>query len=154
MISYTLNIGDVCSDSSPAEYKCYGLGSCIGVFVTCRLTGASAGAHIALPESPIDNIDGIFPDASSAIGEMLQQLRRKGSNLQNLRAKMAGGATVIGSGDIGERNSNVIREYLVMNRIFVAANHTGGTASRSLTFKSDSGELTMRLNGTNETRIL
>src|SRR6478609_4263347 len=41
MIQYKLNIGDVVISDSPATYTCFGLGSCIGLFIQDRLTGLS-----------------------------------------------------------------------------------------------------------------
>lgn len=156
MKTRTLNIGDVFASAEPVEYICYGLGSCIGLFIQDRVTGLSGGAHILVPEvSTVEGAAGKFLDPLSAINELLSRFRMMGSCLGFLRAKVAGGANVINvNTQTGERNADVVVTTLINNRIFIAAADTGGTSSRSVRFSSDSGKMLVRIPERNEVKIL
>lgn len=134
-----LGINELYSSGSPVEYTCYGLGSCIGLFINDRVKGLSGGAHIALPGAAEESE---FTDAEKMITVLLQQLREQGSDLQTLRAKVAGGAQVFESGlDIGRQNIDVVLKQLTDRRIFIAATDVGGKISRTARFNSESGEV-------------
>jgi len=156
MIDYTLNIGDVVTSPRQASYTCYGLGSCIGLFLHDRLTGLSGGAHILLPESE-SGVSSFskFYNVVSALDEMLAQFTNQGSTLEALRAKIVGGANVIGVNMLtGERNVKSVVRQLVARKIFVAALEVGGRYSRTAKFESTTGNLIVRISETNESKIL
>ena len=105
MINFNLSIGDVAISSQKANYTCFGLGSCIGLFIQDRVQRLSAGAHIFLPES------------ENAIDEIIIQLKHEGSTLQTLRAKVTGGANVVKvNSQTGERNAESVLRYLTENK--------------------------------------
>lgn len=132
-----LSINDVEVNREPVLYTCYGLGSCVGLFVTDRLQQLSGGAHISLPASCGS---GVYPDAMRMMNELMMGLRDKGSDLNYLRAKIVGGAKVYDfPGNIGKQNVNVVLQYLLMNRVFVAATDLGGNIARTATFNSITG---------------
>jgi chemotaxis protein CheD len=154
MIGYTLNIGDVITSSEKATYACFGLGSCVGLFIQDRLTGLSGGAHIFLPANESGPDTTKFYSAEAAVDELLKQFRLRGSNLTALRAKLTGGANVISvSADTGARNSDSVISYLKANRIFIAGLDIGGVHCRTAKFQSDTGLLTVKSAGTNALKI-
>ena len=135
----TLNINDVDVTDKPVLYTCYGLGSCIGLFVTDRLKRLAGGAHIPLP-STLES--GEFLGATRLINELLGSLALLGSDLSCLRAKVTGGARVYESSfDIGEQNARMILQKLIDLRVFIAAKDLGGKVSRTARFNSETGEL-------------
>lgn len=67
-------------------YSCFGLGSCIGLFVQDRLRGLSGGAHILLPESEKVPDGFKFYNVIAALDEILNHFKSQGSNLSALRA--------------------------------------------------------------------
>lgn len=141
MIVKTLNINEVDVAYNPVVYQCYGLGSCIGLFITDRIKKISGGAHIplALPSSSSENQ---FRGVSEMVNELLFSLKNLGSDLNTLRAKLAGGAKVYKSSfNIGEENLNTVVEYLVQKKIFIAASHLGGAVARTVQFNGGTGEL-------------
>ena len=146
-MNYFLNIGDVVASRGTVNFTCFGLGSCIGLFLQDRLTGISGGAHIFLPEK--DALDGRtdkFYDVTSALEELLKQFRLQGSTLEALRAKMVGGANVLESEiDTGERNIQVLRQELIARKIFIAATDVGGKHCRTVRFEGQSGQLTVKI---------
>jgi chemotaxis protein CheD len=143
MIEYTLNIGDVVTSLQPANYTCFGLGSCIGLFLQDRVTGISGGAHIFLPESEGGLEDGSkFYSASTAIEEILNQFKVRGSTLDTLRAKIVGGSNVIGvNTQMGSRIAQSVVNHLVENKIFIAAIDVGGNFCRTAKFNGGTGQL-------------
>ena len=138
MTDRVLNINDIDATNRPVIYTCYGLGSCIGLFISDRVRKVSGGAHIPLLTSSGSE----FLDAPLMIGRLLQLLKGLGSDLNCLRAKVAGGARVYDSShDIGRHNARIVLEHLVDERIFVAAKDVGGTEPRTARFNSLTGEL-------------
>jgi len=137
MIERTLKINEVDATSSPVLYTCHGLGSCIALFLTDRLRNLKGGAHISSPSSASQ-----CKGALELISELLGALKREGSDLIHLRAKLAGGAKVYDSSfNIGEKNMDAVVEILVQSKIFIAASDLGGHVARTVQFNSETGEL-------------
>lgn len=155
MIEHRLNIGDVITSSRKTVYTCLGLGSCIGLFVQDRMTGLSGGAHIFLPGSEkMSSACTRFYSVTSALQEILRQLKLKGSTLNGLRAKVAGGSNVLAlNSGTGARNVKSVLAELAAHRIYVATADVGGTYSRIARFESETGLLTVRIPETNQYRI-
>ncbi|GHN02702.1 chemotaxis protein CheD [Cytophagales bacterium WSM2-2] len=153
MIEYKLNIGEVATSAGKASYSCFGLGSCIGLFIKDNLTGYTGGAHIFLPDDEAAN--GYFPfsGVTQALDEILRQLKAHGSNLMALRAKLAGGANFLGTeSKVGEQNIQSVLRNLISRRIFVAATDLGGNFSRTTKFNSDTGVLTVSIPEMNQSK--
>jgi chemotaxis protein CheD len=141
MMHRMLNINDVAVFNQPVELVCYGLGPCIGLFVSDRVKGISGGAHIPLSQKLLKSA---LKDANEMVDEMLKTFQYFGSDLTTLRAKMAGGASVLAQlSSIGEENTLVVRELLISKNIFVAAADVGGHASRTARFNSASQTLSI-----------
>jgi chemotaxis protein CheD len=156
MTEYILNIGDVIISEREAQYTCFGLGSCIGLFIHDRLSRLSAGAHILLPEDE-KGLQGFakFYNVVGAIHEILRQLKSKGSTLESLRAKIVGGANVLNINTFtGSRNVDSVVKQLTANKIFIAAMDVGGVYGRTAKFESATGVLTVKLPQPNECKIL
>jgi chemotaxis protein CheD len=152
---YRLNMGDVVVSSNHANYTCFGLGSCIGLFIQDRVTGFSGGAHILLPENDEGPRDrNKFYNATTALGELLNRFTVLGSNLTSLRAKVVGGSNVVGIHiPVGKRNSDSVISLLITHKIFIAALDVGGSFCRTAKFQSDTGQLTVWMPQINEFKI-
>jgi chemotaxis protein CheD len=152
MMQYKLNIGDVVSSSLEATYTCFGLGSCIGLFLQDRITGLAGGAHILLPEKEKGpTCKNKFYNVEGALNELLYQFREKGSNLTSLRAKVTGGASVISvNTQTGFLNAESVARSLVNRKIYIAAIDVGGYFCRTARFESETGLLTVKIPLTNE----
>ena len=156
MIDFQLNIGDVATHVGPASYTCFGLGSCIGLFLQDRLTGHSGGAHIFLPVDGNTKFEyGKYYSVKAALDELLRQLLAKGNCLVSLRAKIVGGANVLNSTvNTGGRNLELLKQELINRKIYLAAEEVGGTHSRTAIFNANSGELSVRILQINQTKVL
>ena len=136
-----LKINDLCVTEEPVVYTCFGLGSCIALFIADRVTGVTGGVHIPLPDtiSP-----GEFLNAARLIEALLNNFKKLGSNLNFLRAKMAGGAQVYDSLiNLGQQNIDSVVGHLTGRKIFLAAADVGGRLSRTVHFNSVTGTLTI-----------
>lgn len=146
MIEYQLNIGDVVTSTGRVSYTCFGLGSCIGLFIQDRITSQTGGAHIFLPNSEAGPESySPFSSVTLAIEEILRQFKLNGSSLQSLRAKLAGGANFLDCRfTTGELNVQSVTKELIAKRVFIAASDLGGSFCRTVKFESDSGLLYVR----------
>ncbi len=126
-------------------YRCYGLGSCIGLFVVDRLAGLSGGAHIAVPSS----LDAdTFSGASHLINKLLTSFQEYGSTLTGLRSKVTGGAQIYESSlNIGKQNIDSVWHELVQRKIYIAAADVGGTISRTACFNTVTEALEISTSG-------
>ena len=139
MINRVLNINDVDATHEPVLYTCYGLGSCIGLFITDRMKGLTGGAHIPLPS---DQCTGEFLGAIWLINKLLDSLTLLGSDLSCLRAKITGGASGYKSTyNIGKQNVDTVLQKLIDIKIYIAAKDVGGNVSRTARFNSLTNEL-------------
>ncbi|MBY0425170.1 MAG: hypothetical protein K2Q22_06005 [Cytophagales bacterium] len=155
-MDFKLDIGDVATSDTWARYTCFGLGSCIGLFIQDRMTGASGGAHILLPESELAPIEKAkYYNVHSALNEIITRLRDMGNPLDSLRAKITGGANVLGVNlRTGQRNVDSVIHSLTEKRIYLAASDIGGTYSRTAIFESSTGLLTIKIPQINLSKTL
>src|SRR5690242_10604036 len=102
MKNEVLQINDLCVTRQPVVYTCFGLGSCVALFIADRLTGVTGGVHIPMPDNIIT---GEFLGAARLIETLLSNFQKLGSDLSFLRAKIAGGAQIYDSFTcLGQRN--------------------------------------------------
>lgn len=122
----------------PVVYVCYGLGSCIGLFLSDKQRKIAGGAHIPLPAS----CEGDFIGADLLIQQLLDSFKRSGSDLQGLSAKVTGGANLFSSAlNLGQQNYIAVLELLMRQKILVAATDVGGQASRTVQFNSETTKI-------------
>ena len=153
MIYYTLNIGDLLvSQNKQVTFTCFGLGSCIGLFLQDRTLGLSGGAHIQLPSNcPSPKSIDKYYTVNGSIDQLLTQFKSKGSTTLNLRAKIVGGSSLFSCRyQIGKKNTDDAIDQLVRSCIFLAATDVGGWLSRTAYFDCSTGVMTVRNPETNE----
>lgn len=156
MTKHVLNIGEVKTVSSQVTFTCFGLGSCIGLFVQDRTAGISGGAHILLPDDtqPLQQFDGRCYNVIQALDKLLEQFLEQGSQLTALRAKITGGAQFLKAGvNVGGRNAASIVDHLIRRRIYIAAADVGGTYSRTVNFCSKTSQMKVKHPETNSYTI-
>ena len=93
------------------------------------------------------------PDARAGIdafGLMEKALANRGIALAQCTAKLFGGARVYdapgGRIDVGTRNIECARAFLLSRHLVLTAGNTGGVGWRRLCFDAGSGEVWMRFN--------
>ena len=137
----TIKINEIDVTDSHAVYTCYGLGSCIGLFLNDRTIHLSGAAHIPMPVSMSNEMLA----AEQMINELLTRFSAYGSSLLCLRAKIAGGARIYeGALDTGCQNVDAVTQALRKHKVYVAATHVGGKVSRTARYNTSTGVLYIR----------
>ena len=113
------------------------LGSCIGLVLFQSHRSIAVMSHIVLSESRgnATALPGKFAD--TAIPHMLDLLSRRGILTSQVRAKLAGGATMFGGRGpirIGDQNHQAVHDILRRLRIPIAGEHVGGNQGRRVVF--------------------
>lgn len=140
-MSKMIQINEVDVTDQSVEYICFGLGSCIGLFVYDRPAKLSGAAHIPLPTSQESGTGGLL-DAGKMISQLIDQFKSKGSTLKALSAKLTGGSELFqASQPIGAKNIQTVLKLLTQNGIYIAATDLGGSISRTARFNSSTYEL-------------
>ncbi|WKK81610.1 chemotaxis protein CheD [Marivirga arenosa] len=133
-----LFISDFYTSCDFTEMVCYGLGSCIGLFLQDRRLKITSGAHIPVVKTCVNTG---FLSAEEIVYKMFTQLGELGSDLKALRAKVVGGANLYNSSfEIGKRNIEAINELLLYNKVYIAGQDLGGNVARTVHFVSTTGE--------------
>ena len=144
MSSEMINIGEVKIFRSPTVMTCFGLGTCIGLFLQERFTGFSGAAHIFSSQEG-DKEAGKFYEVKEAIDELIGQISNQITGTPFFRAKLAGGANVLGSySNAGDKNAERVITELINRGVFIAAKDVGGVHCRTALFDSGKGTMMVR----------
>ena len=139
----------------PKGITTVGLGSCVGIVLYDVRTKLCAMIHIMLPDSTKNkNNSNRAKFADTAIADMLEMMKKKGSAKSNIVAKIAGGAQMFGSGTekldimrVGERNVEAVKAILGSLNIRIMAEDTGLNYGRTIVFYPEDGRLVIRAVG-------
>lgn len=149
-----VGIADLKVAKVPDRLITIGLGSCVGIALIDKASGVGGLAHIMLPDSTkFNKVNNDIKFADLAIPILINRMREMGANIRNLRAKIAGGASMFNFSDskinmdIGDRNSKAVKEILRSFSIPLDSEDVGGTKGRTITFDTLTGELYVRTVG-------
>lgn len=137
--------------SSPNRLVTSGIGSCVVTTLYDPVRKMGALAHTMLPriaESKLNTNPEKFTDY--AVEEMIRRMRASGSRIEDLVAKIVGGADMFpnighSSGPVGEENVLAAREKLKEMDVGLAGEVVGGRVGRSVVFDTSSGIVTVRI---------
>ncbi len=148
----TVGMGEIMVAESPNLLRSVGLGSCIAVTLYDRDTTIGGLAHIVLPcieEAHNKSHPTRFSDV--AIGILIDEMKAQGARIQNIRAKIFGGANmfpeIISSDstmDIGRRNISAVREELEKHNIEIIAEEVGDHIGRTMLFNTEDGSVLIK----------
>ncbi len=148
----TVGMGEIMVAESPNLLRSVGIGSCIAVTLYDRDTTIGGLAHIVLPcieEAHNKSHPARFTDV--AIGMMIDEMKAQGARIQNVRAKIFGGANmfpeIISSDstmDIGKRNISAVREELERHNIEIIAEEVGDDIGRTVLFDTSDGSVVVK----------
>ncbi len=139
----TVGISDLAVATPPDTLVTFALGSCVGICLYDDVAKVAGLSHVLLPSSALSNDPTqIMRFADTAPHLLVQKMTMKGASLKNIKAKIAGGATMFASmnlpfGNIGERNVTAVKEALGKLRIPILANDTGANYGRTLYFDAE-----------------
>jgi chemotaxis protein CheD len=131
------------------------LGSCVGICLYDPGIKIGGMCHIMLP-SLKGNSMSVKKYADKAIPMMLEEMEQRGADRKRIIAKVAGGSTMFNvsenslMGEIGNNNSNRVREVLRELGITSVAEDTGGNYGRTIDFYLESGVVKIRSMGREE----
>lgn len=149
-----VGIGDYSIAYSPDKILTIGLGSCVGTAIYDIRNHYCGLSHIMLPDSKqFNTVTNPLKFADLAIPIMVNEMIKKGSNIKNLVAKIAGGASMFNFSDksmimdIGNRNSISVKKVLKSLDIRLMAEDVGGNKGRTIIFDTISGKLQIKTVG-------
>lgn len=118
----------------------HGLGSCIGLVLYDRKRRCGGLCHIVLPRAN-NGQAAVTPArfADAAVPYAIDQMRKYGSGVRDLEAKITGGASLFNTGgisvlNIGENNIGAVTQALSQANVRLAATEVGGTLGRTMKF--------------------
>lgn len=149
-----VGMADVNCTKHPGVLVTLGLGSCVGIALYDIKIKTIGLAHIMLPWShQAKNNANRAKFADTGIMLLLEKMSEAGASVNNMVAKLAGGAqmfTFSGSSDmirIGQRNVEATKAVLQQLNIPVISEDTGGNYGRTIEFFSEDGCLMIKTIG-------
>lgn len=149
-----VGIADLNVAVTPGKLITVGLGSCVGIALYDSASKIGGLAHIMLPDSTqFTNVANPFKFADLSIPILLDRLQKLGANPRNIKAKIAGGASMFSFTDksmmmdIGNRNCSAVKIALNKLNIPLMAEDVGGNRGRTMILDSESGVVQIRTVG-------
>jgi chemotaxis protein CheD len=147
-----VGMGEIQATRAPAMLKAIGVGSCIALALYDSHTRIGGLAHILLP-SINESTDLSCPNkfADHAVGALMDKMRSCGADVENVEAKVFGGANMFpdtvspdSSLDIGRKNLQAVLNELKRLGIAVVDKSVGGNVSRTVVFDTGEGAVSVR----------
>ncbi len=149
MTDIVIGIGEsAASNKAEDQMKTYALGSCVAIVILDPKSRTGGMAHIALPDSEIDqkkreNLPSYFAD--SGVPDLLSKMKAQGmGDLSKIIVKLIGGASVLNNDDhfqIGKRNVTALKKIFWDLNIPVAAEDVGKDYSRTVRMEMKTGKV-------------
>ena len=146
-----VGVGEIAiSNKRDVVISTYALGSRIAVSAYDAVTKAGGIIHIMLPDSSLspdkaERQPAMFADTGMPL--MLQSFSELKSKRENLRAFVAGGASVFKGSDmfkVGERNIEAVKKAVTSLAIPVIKADIGGVNNRSLQLSLETGTVILK----------
>jgi chemotaxis protein CheD len=149
-----VGIADLNTAFSPDRIITVGLGSCIGIALYDNTKSLGGLAHIMLPDSTqFNNVTNPLKFADLAVPILIEKLERLGASKRNLKAKIAGGASMFNFSDksmimdIGNRNGIAVKIALKKYSIPLIGEDIGGNKGRTMILDSSDGVVKIKTVG-------
>jgi chemotaxis protein CheD len=137
--------GTLCCTAEPSVVTTV-LGSCVAVCLTDRSRRFSGINHYMLPRGDTDKSS--LRHGESAISMLLQEMRSLGCRVDDMKAKIFGGAAVLPVTNpedaVGAKNVAVAIKYLRTLDIDIVARRTGGKSGMLVRLFTATGEVLVR----------
>lgn len=119
------------------------LGSCISICLWDPVAEVGGMNHLLLPDAQSGSAQ--TSSGAVAMDQLINEMMRLGAERPRLRAKLFGGSSMLsGRTDIGARNSEFGRKYLMDESIPCDAESLGGTQARRLRYWPKTNTAKMR----------
>jgi chemotaxis protein CheD len=125
------------------------LGSCVSACIRDRVSGIGGMNHFMLPNdnSAEEVVSASMRYGTYAMEILINELLKAGAKRENLEAKVFGGGAVLqnfNAINVGERNSQFVREYLKAEKIRVIAEDLEDVFPRKVYFFPRSGKVLVK----------
>jgi len=144
---FEIGLGLMTVVKQPSILCISGIGSCIALAMRDIKTAASGLAHIVLPSSRGTDDAYITPGkySDSAVRALNNGIVASGGSIENIRAKLVGGAKVLSTGGFdGTKNVESTRSELAKNGIAILAEDVGEAYGRSARFDTTTGKIVIK----------
>ena len=154
-----VGIGDMKFTRGTGTIITYALGSCIGITFWDPFLHLGALLHIMLPERYETDKVNVYKYADSGIRETIRNLSAFGMVKSRTVVKIAGGAKMFeirGNaefGNIGARNTDIVKKILREERMKISAEDTGGSYARTMLLNVETGDVAIRTMGKPERHL-
>lgn len=140
--SIYLHPGQLAASERPATITTI-LGSCVAVCLWDPARRIGGMNHYLLPRGT-DSVEAPARFGCQATHMLIERLIALGCDRRSLRAKLFGGASVLGAlrgskEHLGSKNVTMAREVLAAERIPIVGEDVGGERGRKLIFRTDDG---------------
>ncbi|AWI03654.1 chemotaxis protein CheD [Clostridium drakei] len=149
-----VGIADLNTAFSPDRIITVGLGSCIGIAMYDNTKSLGGLAHIMLPDSTqFNNVTNPLKFANLAVPILIEKLEKLGASRRNLKAKIAGGASMFNFSDksmimdIGNRNGIAVKNALKEYSIPILGEDIGGNKGRTMILDTSNGDVKIKTVG-------
>lgn len=149
-----VGIADLNVARIPDKIITIGLGSCVGIALYDKQIGVGGLAHIMLPDSTqFNKATNPLKFADLAIPILITKMENLGASKRNLKAKIAGGASMFNFADksmimdIGNRNSAAVKNMLQKMSIPLIGEDTGGNKGRTMIFDTQNWSVQIKTVG-------
>lgn len=120
-----------------------GVGSCVVACIRDSKNNVGGMAHVVLPSKNTSN--GSKKHADNILNELLEKIEAKGGDPENLEAKIFGGSRLFEfSSQIGDKNTESVKEFMEDHLIPIIAEDTGGEKGRSVKFDPETGKVEVK----------
>jgi len=147
LVKKFIHVGEFYIGIKPTEVSTI-LGSCVAVCLYDRVEMIGGMNHYLVP---LWNGNGLQSPkyGNIAIHRLVEGMLNIGCNLNNLEAKIFGGANVIETVSqeemmVGRKNIIIAQEVLDEYKIPIIARDVGGTRGRRILLKSDTGKILLK----------
>jgi len=147
----TVGVAQMRHSSSPAILRTI-LGSCVGICIYDRVKKIGGMSHVLLPQN-LKRGQNQEKYADTAIPLLVRELVKDGAKIENMSAKIAGGASMFKFGanaifgQIGERNIEQTKIELNKLGIPVVVEDLGGNLGRVIDFFLEDGRMKVKAGG-------
>ncbi|AAK80180.1 chemotaxis protein CheD [Clostridium acetobutylicum] len=149
-----VGIADLNTAFSPNRIITVGLGSCIGIAIYDSKNKLGGLSHIMLPDSTqFSKVTNPYKFADLAIPILIKKMEGMGANIRNMKAKIAGGASMFNFSDknmnmdIGNRNGISVKKVLKELNVPLLSQDIGGNKGRTMIFNTLDGSVDIRTVG-------
>jgi chemotaxis protein CheD len=147
----TVGVAQMRYASSPVILRTI-LGSCVGICIYDRVKKIGGMAHILLPQNQKRG-QNLEKYADTAVPLLVKELLKFGAKIENLSAKITGGAAMFKFGanaifgQIGERNIEQTKIELEKLGIAILVEDLGGSLGRVIDFYLEDGRMKVKAGG-------